>query len=295
MSDVISVLVDNGIEFKANPNKVSEIFLRCFSGMHEDKNPSLSFNLEKGVYHCFSCGASGNADKLFRELGIANPITQETKQTYKVRKLLKKLDKLRFGNIARLPEPRSSVNFSFKGISKETLEEFGAFTTNSDGFENYICIPVYQHSKLKFIEARYSSLVEKLSVPKYLRKPAGVEVSEVLFPLDKIEKFDTIILVEGIFDMLNMHDMGYTNTLCYFGVENINNTKAKLLDEYGCKHIIALADGDAPGRRVAKKIQQLFDARSIATTIIELDDGKDPGSLTKIEAEQLLKQYKDTK
>jgi 5S rRNA maturation endonuclease (ribonuclease M5) len=287
--DVVKVLTDNGVFFKTNPNNPVEILIQCFSGMHEDKNPSLGFNLEKGVYHCFSCGVSGNADKLFRNLGIYNPITATTKQTYKINKLIKKLDKIRFGTNVRLPEPRDAINYDFKGISSETLVDFEAFTTTADGLENYICIPVYQFGKLRFIESRYSSLVEKLTVPKYLRKPGGVEVSDVLFPLDNIENFDTIILVEGIFDMLNLYDLGYTNTLCYFGVENFNAQKAKLLDEYGCKHVIVVADGDAPGRRVAKKIEQLFDNRSIKTTIVELDDGKDPGSLTFVEAKQLLK------
>ncbi|CRF35702.1 DNA primase-like protein [Brachyspira suanatina] len=35
---------------------------------HNDKNPSLSFNIKDNYYHCFSCGASGDNIKLVMEL-----------------------------------------------------------------------------------------------------------------------------------------------------------------------------------------------------------------------------------
>lgn len=36
---------------------------------HEDRHPSLSVNLTKGVYYCFSCGASGSASSLAKLMG----------------------------------------------------------------------------------------------------------------------------------------------------------------------------------------------------------------------------------
>lgn len=35
---------------------------------HNDKNPSLSFNIKENYYHCFSCGASGDNIKLVKEV-----------------------------------------------------------------------------------------------------------------------------------------------------------------------------------------------------------------------------------
>jgi DNA primase len=32
----------------------------CLCPFHNDKNPSFGVNDEKGLYHCFSCGAKGN-------------------------------------------------------------------------------------------------------------------------------------------------------------------------------------------------------------------------------------------
>ena len=37
---------------------------------HEERHPSFSFNVEKGVYHCHGCGAQGRYDRLAVQLGI---------------------------------------------------------------------------------------------------------------------------------------------------------------------------------------------------------------------------------
>ena len=43
--------------------------LKCFCPFHaEGQNPNMRFNIVKGVYHCWSCEASGNAYKLKNEL-----------------------------------------------------------------------------------------------------------------------------------------------------------------------------------------------------------------------------------
>lgn len=42
----------------------------CSCPFHAELNPSFSVNLEKKVYHCFGCGASGGLSKLAAHLGI---------------------------------------------------------------------------------------------------------------------------------------------------------------------------------------------------------------------------------
>ena len=37
--------------------KGNQIMARC--PFHEDNNPSLSINLERGMFHCFGCGVRG--------------------------------------------------------------------------------------------------------------------------------------------------------------------------------------------------------------------------------------------
>ena len=50
--------------------KGSELWASCPLGIHVDKNPSFSINLESEVYLCFSCGESGNAYQLAIRMGL---------------------------------------------------------------------------------------------------------------------------------------------------------------------------------------------------------------------------------
>lgn len=291
MSTIQEIFDEKGIEYYANPNKPEEINIRCFSGLHEDSNPSLSYNIEKEVFNCFACGFKGNKMTLMKELGIHITQNALTKQGFKINRLRDKLTKLQSAVPLRLPEPRTEVNFDFKGISAKTLKNFGAFTTSHDGLDNYICVPVYKHGKLKFIEGRYSSEEVSEGSPKYLRKPTGVEVDTMLFPLDKITDATQLILVEGLFDVLNLQDMGYENSLCIFGANNFSPNKARVLDELGCRHVIIMMDGDSAGRLAATKIKNLLEQRNIYTTDIQLPANKDPGSLTVEEASDILSSF----
>ena len=50
--------------------KGSELWASCPLGIHVDKNPSFSINLESEVYLCFSCGESGNVYQLAIRMGL---------------------------------------------------------------------------------------------------------------------------------------------------------------------------------------------------------------------------------
>jgi len=67
--DVENLLVALGVKFV---RKDQEIVARCISGEHDDKNPSWSIHDEPGddkhgVFHCFSCGWSGNVFTLIEK------------------------------------------------------------------------------------------------------------------------------------------------------------------------------------------------------------------------------------
>ena len=66
----------------------------------------------------------------------------------------------------------------------KTLKFFDAFYTSEYGFEDYICIPITQFGKLRFIEGRNRFNNDK---PKYYRQPTNAQISDVLFPIDKVK------------------------------------------------------------------------------------------------------------
>jgi DNA primase len=61
-SDIVDVISEY-VELK---RVGSQWMGRC--PFHDDKTPSFSVSGEKGLYHCFGCGASGDAIKFIMEI-----------------------------------------------------------------------------------------------------------------------------------------------------------------------------------------------------------------------------------
>jgi DNA primase len=284
--DLVELLNKRGIPHKKT-NNPSEILIGCTSGLHNDRTPSLSFNLEKNIFNCWSCGFRGGVTKFLESIGETEIVDYDSKQPYRLKKLKEKIEaKIETKDIS-LPEDRQVFLESFRGINPETYREFKAFTTHELGLTDYLCIPVYQHGKLKFIEGRL--LKDLANQPKYYRRPQKAMVSDCLFPLDKIKNTSYVILVEGIFDLINMWQLGYKNTLCIFGTTNFNKKKLNMLDNLGITRVDIMMDSDVPGQKAAEKIAELLDSRNIYSRIITLPKGIDPGELTPELAEKVLK------
>lgn len=54
--DIVAVMAAHGVELTGHGAE-----MKGLCPFHEDETPSLSVNREKGVWHCFGCGAKGNA------------------------------------------------------------------------------------------------------------------------------------------------------------------------------------------------------------------------------------------
>ena len=284
--DILELLDKRGIEYKKTNNPY-EVLIKCTSGLHDDKNASLSFNTERGIFNCWSCGFKGGISKFLKSIGEVQAIDFDSKEPYKLKKLKDKLENLSTKDEIRLPDDRRVFQDEFRGISSTTYRQFNAFTTNQYELTDYVCFPVYQHGRLRFIEGRFTG--DLANQPKYYRRPAKAKVTDVMFPLDKIRHTNYVILVEGIYDMLNMWDNGFSNTLCIFGASNFTKRKAEILDHMGITRVDIMMDSDAAGVRAAEKIAELLDSRNIYARIITLPPGVDPGELTKEQAERLLR------
>ena len=284
--ELVELLNKRGIEYKKT-NNPSEILISCTSGLHEDKSPSLSYNLDKNLFHCWSCGFGGGSSKFLESIGEVTRLSIDSKQPYKIKKLKSKIKQIIEIDDVQLPTERNIYKAEFKGISGSILSEFNTFTTQQLQLQNYICIPVYQFGKLKFIEGR---IINPSSVQsKYYRKPTNAKISNILFPLDRIKNTNYLIFVEGMFDMLNMWQLGYRNTVCLFGASNFNKNKLDILDRIGVTRVDIMMDPDTAGQIASEKILKLLDTRNIYSRIIKIPLEKDPGNITKIEVEKALK------
>ena len=266
---VESLLQQKALEFIPSGR---DFLLKCINPEHEDNNPSLRIDRLTGIGHCFSCGYKVN---IFKHFNIISDF-----QSIRVLKLKEKLEGIwQSANGLDFPEGSSPWTTEFRGIKASTLQKFEAFTVRNDDFENRIVFPIRDITGLirVFIGRHIYSDVS----PRYLIKPE--KTSPPLFPYNVKPINNSIVLVEGIFDALNLHDKGLTNAVCTFGTNTLAKTyeeKLTLFKLQGVTKIYIMFDGDNPGRSAAEELKALIESMDFACDIIDLPDESDPGELT---------------
>ena len=253
--------------------KGKDYVVSCLSPEHDDSNPSMRIDQITGIFHCFSCGYKGN---LFVHFG------EKASFLHLRRELVKKKIREKRAESVGLPFPRSALPYvgNWRNIKPETYRKFEAFQEH-EAFVGRIVFPIRDISgRIVAFNARHMTG----GTPKYLISPPGARMP--LFPakIDPIQA--SVILVEGIYDMLNLHDKGLTNAVCCFGTRNINEEKLSILRLQGIEEAIVFFDGDEAGQTAAAKVQEMCENVDLLTRNINVAD-IDPGALTENQVEKL--------
>ena len=271
MSDpVLDILNKNNLAFMVSGR---DYLIKCLNPEHEDSNPSFRVDRVSGIAHCFSCGFKTN---IFKYYGIfTNPVP------LKILALKEKLAELKnFGLDLELPAGYTPYTKQFRGISPQTLKYFGAFYTNQvEKLQDRIIFPV------KDITGKTVVFVGRHTLsngnPRYLNYPSGVQLP--VFPSHLPTGYKSMVIVEGIFDMLNLYDKGLHNVVCAFGTNTLqNNSKQKLLPfkAQGITHIYLMFDGDEAGQKAAHNLKPIIEDAGFIVELITLPDNVDPGELS---------------
>lgn len=277
--NVEDLLKNKNLEFRPSGN---DFLVECLSPDHEDSNPSMRIDRITGVFHCLSCGFGGNIYKYF-DVNVSLIDNKALLLKSKIRKL--------YTPEVPFPAGFEPVLKVFRDISVETLKHFEAFKHGD--FEDRIVFPIRDDSdKVVGFQARH---IYSDADPKYIFYPKDMKVD--LFPYKAKPINNSIILVEGFFDMLNLFDKGLTNVVTTFGtgfgqtkkhrtqqqnIERLLNFKLR-----GVSKIYIMYDGDKAGREATKNLISYLENEFMVEEI-ELEDDIDPGALT-IEDVLLLK------
>jgi DNA primase len=278
MSDpVLDLINKNSLAFSVSGR---DYLIKCLNPDHEDSNPSFRVDKVSGVAHCFSCGFKTN---LFKYYGVfTNPIP------IKIAKLKEKLAELKMGNLGLdLPTGHTPYTKQFRGVSPQTLKQFDAFYTNQvEKLQDRIIFPVKDITgKIVVFVARHTL---SNGNPRYINYPSGVTMP--VFPAHLPSGYQSMVIVEGVFDMLNLYDKGLENVICAFGTNTLQNETAQKLLPFkaqGVTHIYILFDGDDAGAQAAKNIKPLIEQEGFIVEIITLPDGSDPGELDQFDVKSI--------
>jgi DNA primase len=264
---VTEILDKHNIPFTV---KGQDYVVSCLNPEHEDNNPSMHIDQQEGAFHCFSCGFKGNVFKFFN--------VDKNWQDVRVSKLRNKIAGIKAASTGlKLPPGAVPYTRHFRDIDKRTLAKYGAFTQDKD-FNGRIVFPLPDITgKIRAFIGRYT---DSNAHPKYMIKPSGAELP--LFPSIVSPINGSIILVEGIFDALNLIDKGLNNAVAVLGANNLQLDVLKALKLQGVHTIYTMFDEDDAGRKATLTVQRLLVEDFIISddTRLELPEGLDPGDLS---------------
>ena len=253
--------------------KGQDFLVRCINPEHPDRNPSMRVDQITGVFQCFSCEYKGN---LFTHFG------EKANQLQLKRELLKKRISEKRAESIGLSFPKNAVPYigNWRNIRPETYKRFESFNSVDKDFTGRIVFPVRDMSgRIVAFNGRHTAQ----GIPKYMITPAGARMP--LYPVVQPLQ-GSVILVEGIFDMVNLHDKGLENAVCCFGTKNINTDKLSMLKIQGIDSVDIFFDGDDAGQQAASKVKEMCEEVEMVSRNIHLKD-TDPGALTENQVHKL--------
>lgn len=277
VAPVEQLIQSKGLEYRYSGR---DVLIRCLNPEHEDRNPSLRVDKLTGLCHCFSCGFKAN---IFQYFGVVGGETAGLGN-----KLKEKIAAVMSASIGlQMPKGYQPFHREFKGVSGKTMRRFDAFTHKD--YEDRIMLPIRDTTgKIVCFQGRHVVPTHK---PKYKFYPGGVEIP--LFPARVPLLHNTVILVEGMYDALNLIDKGLECVMATMGTQGLGSLKGldkskvlhlKLL---GVNKIMFLFDGDDAGRKAVELLKPQLEKVGFIVDNIELNDGDDPGEMSWEDVERL--------
>ena len=270
VAPVEDLIQSKGLEYRYSGR---DVLIRCLNPEHEDRNPSLRVDKLTGLAHCFSCGFKANIFQYFGVVG-GEAAGWGSKLKEKIAKVISESIGL------EMPKGLEPYTREFKGVSGATMRRFEAFTHKD--YEERVMIPIRDTTgKIVCFQGRH---VIATGTPKYKFYPGGVEVP--LFPARVPLIHNTVILVEGMYDALNLIDKGLENVMATMGTQGLGGIKGLHKDKVlhlklmGARKILFIFDGDQPGQKAVEILKPQLEKAGFVVDNIELNEGDDPGDMS---------------
>lgn len=219
---------------------------------HRGSNPTaLAVTPEYG-FKCFSCGERGGLAR-FRKLLGAAPLPDAvlpapSPEPVRIVRPLRPLD-------------AAHPYLSTRGIHEATARLFGmGVFTGAPPFGNRVVTPI--HDGLGQLVGHLGRAIDDAISPRYIVQ-RGTRRSRLLFNLHGVTRSgaSTVILVEGVFDVLALHQHGMANAVASLGCD-VSKAQRDLLAPFD--RVVILFDADAAGRRAALTLRRQLRGAVIA-------------------------------
>lgn len=250
--------------------------VQCECPLHDDENPSLMINVRTDKFQCFSgCIKGRSFEDLVKKISGKDMDLQDSEKWSEMfkDKLYPEVKLPRIPFIPILPLAINNAGEEYlsspqRKLNQETIRKFGIMYWKSI---NAVVVPIGSIGYM----VRYIDHKEF----KYI---SGTKINDYLFGVDKIDQkvIVFIILVEGCFDAIYLHQMGFTNTLAIMHGD-LSDMQKKILGWYQVP-IYIMMDNDAEGQKIANKIVKKLKGEFRVRNCI-LPEEKDPNECTEEE------------
>ena len=171
-----------------------------------------------------------------------------------------------------------------RGISPATAHWFGAGMYHGHGFLTGRCVIPIRDEQSRLVA--YVGRAVNGEEPRY-RFPAGFRKSQVLFNFDRAMQTGgrDVIVVEGFFDALKVHQAGHPAVVALMGASFSQRQSELLLSHFD--RVTLMLDGDETGRSAAEVIAQLLKPK-VSVNKVVLPNCVQPDQLSSAEINALV-------
>ncbi|WP_337868243.1 DNA primase [Meiothermus sp.] len=173
-----------------------------------------------------------------------------------------------------------------QGVSPQEGLEAGVLMEREgrffDRFRHRVTFPILD--PLGRIVAFTARALSKDDNPKYLNSPETVlfKKNQLLYGYPQarasIRERQRAVVVEGLFDVIALHQMGFTEAVAVLG-SSLSAEQAHLLKRADAAELYFSFDADEAGRKATLQSLNLEIAKSFVVHAVLLEGGKDPGDL----------------
>lgn len=273
----------------------------CCPIHHGRREDAFHADLQHNGFHCFACQAHGSvldlvaamercsirqAARFLKEWFGVQPMAPSSARGVCHKPKEERIREKETGPTGPVPlrfslRPVDSghVYLQQRGIGADTAARFGVGYYAGPGLlQGRVVIPIHDESGQLLA---YAGRSIDHAGPKY-KFPAGFRKSSVLFNLHRVVAGgqDSVIVVEGFFDCLKVHQAGLSCVVALMGCSLSDHQEALLVKRF--RNVALMLDADCAGQQGSRLIAGRLRQHCIVD-IIHLANGRQPDQLSAAE------------
>jgi DNA primase len=257
----------------------------------EEKHPSFSMSLTKGVYYCFACGSSGNLYTFLRDMGLPKLTIQQYYGTLideLKKRAPRRIDPIHPDVIELAPMEEAILGF-FDYCPVQMVDEFGfpeellrKMDVGFDPKHNRITFPLRDYKgNLLGVSGRdvigqgprfkvYTDEYEAYGYPARSKPRKGIILwnADRVYPAAYFAKNAFVVMVEGFKACLRVLQAGFNNTIAALG-KNVSEHQQWILESMGAT-VYIFFDNDVAGQQGLEKTAKQL-SKSLKVMIVEYE------------------------